>query len=242
MLREARNGVAVIHAPAVLTREILPHVAPLERSRGAERFVAARVVIDVMDADEERVLRLPGKRERSRGKDRVLAHGGILTRRVECAHTPRVATKTKPAAKKAKNANKTTATSVDPLAFIDSVKSEGKRRDAQELVAMMREITGEPPRMWGPTIVGFGSVHYRYDSGREGDICLTGFSPRTAAIVVYLGADLDNGALLAKLGKHKTGKGCLYVNKLDDVDRGILRKLIEHSVRETRKRYPSNLA
>jgi hypothetical protein len=107
---------------------------------------------------------------------------------------------------------------------------------------MMREITGEPPRMWGPTIVGFGSVHYRYDSGREGDICLTGFSPRTAAIVVYLGADLDNGALLAKLGKHKTGKGCLYVNKLDDVDRGILRKLIEHSVRETRKRYPSNLA
>jgi hypothetical protein len=153
-----------------------------------------------------------------------------------------VATKAKPAAKKAKNANKTTATSVDPRAFIDSVKSEGKRRDAQELVAMMREITGEPPRMWGPTIVGFGSVHYRYDSGREGDICLTGFSPRTAAIVVYLGADLDNSALLAKLGKHKTGKGCLYVNKLDDVDRGILRKLIEHSVREARKRYPSNLA
>lgn len=147
-----------------------------------------------------------------------------------------MAAKKKPAAKK--NANKTKATAVDPLVFIATVGSETKRRDAHELVSMMREITGEPPRMWGPTIVGFGTVHYRYESGREGDICLAGFSPRAAALVVYLGADLDNGPLLAKLGKHKVGKGCLYINKLDDVDRDVLRKLIEHSVRETRKRYP----
>jgi Domain of unknown function (DU1801) len=134
--------------------------------------------------------------------------------------------------------NKTAATRVDPNAFIAKVKSEVKRRDSHELVAMMQAITGERPQMWGPTIVGFGNVHYKYGSGREGDICLTGFSPRSGAIVVYLGPGIDNAKLMAKLGKHKAGKGCLYINKLDDVDRGVLRKLLEYSVAVTRKRYP----
>jgi len=132
--------------------------------------------------------------------------------------------------------NKTKATSVDPLKFIAKIKSETKRNDSLELVAMMQDITGEPPKMWGPTIVGFGTYHYVYDSGREGDICVTGFSPRSGSLVVYLGPGIDNDKLMGKLGKHKAGKGCLYVNKLDDVDRKVLRQLIEYSVKTPRKR------
>jgi hypothetical protein len=136
--------------------------------------------------------------------------------------------------------NKTTATRVDPIGFIDKVKSEVKRRDSHELVAMMQDIVGEPPTMWGPTIVGFGAVHYRYESGREGDICLTGFSPRTSGLVLYLGPVLEDAKLMAKLGKHKTGKGCLYINKLDDVDRKVLRRVIEKAVADSRKRYKAS--
>ena len=131
---------------------------------------------------------------------------------------------------------KTKPTEVSPKAFIDAVAHEQRRKDAHELVAMMRKITGERPKMWGGTIVGFGHYHYRYASGHEGDMCLTGFSPRKQSLVVYLGPGLDNAALLAKLGKHKRGKGCLYVNKLDDVDRGVLRELIATSVAKMRKR------
>ena len=135
---------------------------------------------------------------------------------------------------------KTKPSNVDPLKFIAKVKSEVKRNDSHELVAMMQDITGEPPKMWGPSIVGFGSYRYAYASGHEGEVCLTGFSPRSGALVVYLGPGIDNAKLMAKLGKHKTGKGCLYVNKLDDVDRGVLRKLVEYSVAEMRKhRRPS---
>jgi hypothetical protein len=131
---------------------------------------------------------------------------------------------------------KTVARTADPIAFIDKVKSEVKRKDSHELVAMMQDITGAPPKMWGPTIVGFGSYHFVYASGHEGEICLTGFSPRSGALVIYLGPGIDNEKLMTKLGKHRHGKGCLYINKLDDVDRTVLRKLIEHSVREMRKR------
>ncbi|HEY3517264.1 MAG TPA: DUF1801 domain-containing protein [Gammaproteobacteria bacterium] len=131
---------------------------------------------------------------------------------------------------------KTKATKTDPLKFIDKLKSDVKRKDSHELVAMMQDVTGEPPKMWGPSIVGFGTRHYLYASGREGEICLTGFSPRSGALVVYLGPGIENGKLMAKLGKHKRGKGCLYINKLDDVDRGVLRKLVEHSIAELRKR------
>jgi hypothetical protein len=133
---------------------------------------------------------------------------------------------------------KTVATRVDPVRFIDKVGSEVKRKDSHELVAMMQDVTGAPPTMWGPSIVGFGSYHYVYESGREGEMCLTGFSPRSGALVVYLGPGIDNEKLMAKLGKHKRSKGCLYINKLDDVDRGVLRKLIEHSVKTLRKRHP----
>jgi hypothetical protein len=135
-----------------------------------------------------------------------------------------------------KRTPKTAATEKDPIAFIDAVKSEVKRKDSHELVAMMQDITGTPPKMWGPSIVGFGQYRYKYDTGREGDMCLTGFSPRTGAIVVYLGPGIENAKLMAKLGKHKHGKGCLYINKLDDVDRAVLRKLIEYSVAQLRKR------
>jgi hypothetical protein len=103
-------------------------------------------------------------------------------------------------------------------------------------VALMQDIMGEPPKMWGSAIVGFGTRHYTYASGHEGVMCLTGFSPRSSAIVVYLGPGIDNDALMAKLGKHKHGKGCLYINKLDDVDRKVLRKLIEYSVKALRTR------
>lgn len=133
---------------------------------------------------------------------------------------------------------KTVATRVDPARFIDKVESEVKRKDSHELVAMMQDVTGAPPKMWGPSIVGFGSYRYVYESGREGEICLTGFSPRSGALVVYLGPGIENEKLMAKLGKHKRSKGCLYINKLDDVDRGVLRKLIEHSVKTLRKRHP----
>ncbi len=131
---------------------------------------------------------------------------------------------------------KTKATAADPRKFIDKVKSEAKRKDAHELATLMQDITGEPPKMWGPSIVGFGTLEYEYASGRKGVICLAGFSPRSSALVVYLGPGIDNDELMGKLGKHKHGKGCLYINKLDDVDRKILRKLIEYSVKALRKR------
>ncbi len=102
----------------------------------------------------------------------------------------------------------------------------------------MHEITGQPPAMWGSSIVGFDRYHYEYASGREGDMPITGFSPHKQALVLYLGPGLDNARLLAKLGKHRTGKGCLSVNTLDDVDRSVLRELIETSVQTMRRRYP----
>jgi hypothetical protein len=130
-----------------------------------------------------------------------------------------------------KNKIKTVATAADPVKFIDTVKNEGKRKDSHELVALMQDVTGEPAKMWGAAIVGFGTRHYRYASGREGVMCLTGFSPRSTGLVLYLGPGIDNDELMDKLGKHKHGKGCLYINKLDDVDRKVLRKLVEYSVK-----------
>ena len=136
--------------------------------------------------------------------------------------------------------NKTQVRRADPSAFIAKVKSEVKRRDSEELVAMMQDITGEAPKMWGPTIIGFGSYHYVYESGHEGDMCLTGFSPRSSALVLYLGPGIHDAKLSAKLGKHKVGKGCLYINKLDDVDRNVLRELVTKSVAQMRKLHASD--
>jgi hypothetical protein len=133
--------------------------------------------------------------------------------------------------------NKTKPTIVSPTAFIKQV-DERRRKDCQELVALMRDITGHPPKMWGASIVGFGQYHYKYASGREGDSLLTGFSPRKQDLVLYLGPGIENKGVMAKLGKHKTGKGCLYLKKLDDIDRGVLRTLIEQSVAVMRARDP----
>ena len=116
-----------------------------------------------------------------------------------------------------KNEPKTKLNAVDPLQFIAKVKSEVKRNDSHELIAMMQDITGAPPKMWGPSIVGFGSYRYAYASGREGEVCLTGFSPRSGALVVYLGPGIDNTKLMAKLGKHKASKaGSLAVIRVHD--------------------------
>ncbi len=132
---------------------------------------------------------------------------------------------------------KTKPTGVTPSAFIKRVATEQQRKDCAELIAMMRKITRAPPKMWGPSIVGFGKYHYVYDSGREGDMLLTGFSPRKPSLVLYVGAVLRDKRLMSKLGKYKTGGGCLYIRTLDDIDRKVLRDLVAKSVRETRKRY-----
>ena len=134
--------------------------------------------------------------------------------------------------------NKTKVTKVSPASFIKQV-DERRRKDCQELVTLMSDVTGHPPKMWGTSIVGFGQAHYKYASGREGDAMLTGFSPRKQNLVLYLGPGIENTDLMARLGKHKAGKGCLYLNKLDDVDRAVLRTLIAESVTIMKKQYAS---
>ena len=127
--------------------------------------------------------------------------------------------------------NKTKPTKLSVPAFISALADPARRADAKALVKLMQSATGEKPRMWGPSIIGFGSYHYRYDSGREGDMPLIGFSPRKAATVLYniTGAS-DSKALLAKLGKHTTGKGCLYIKRLADVDQAVLEAMAVKSV------------
>jgi hypothetical protein len=135
--------------------------------------------------------------------------------------------------------NKTKPTSKDVSRFIDAVPEEWRRADAYALVVMMEQITGEPPRMWGPSIVGFGKYRYRYESGREGEAAIAGFSPRAKELVVYLPADpRDKDALLARLGKHKAGKCCLYIKRLSDLDQDVLRTLVAQSMEAIRERYP----
>ena len=117
--------------------------------------------------------------------------------------------------------------------FLARVPDERRREDAGRLCAMMEEITGEPPAMWGSSIVGFGAYHYRYASGHEGDSALASFSPRRQNLAIYLVGEFADRhqAALARLGPHKTGKGCLYIKRLDQVDEDVLRELIDRSVR-----------
>src|SRR5450755_4808210 len=133
--------------------------------------------------------------------------------------------------------NKTKPTELSVAAFIDTITDPTRRADAKALVKLMQRASGEKPKMWGPSIIGFGSVHYKYDSGREGDMPLVGFSPRKAANVLY-GAIGFSGAeaLLAKLGKHTTGKGCLYIKKLADVEQKVLESLVVKSLAAKRAR------
>lgn len=115
--------------------------------------------------------------------------------------------------------------------FLDSVANEKKRQDSYAILELMKDVTGEEPAMWGTSIVGFGSYHYQYASGREGDWFLVGFSPRKQNLTLYIMSGFDEyESLLEDLGKHKTGKSCLYINKLEDVDRSTLRELVEKSV------------
>ncbi len=134
--------------------------------------------------------------------------------------------------------NKTRPTELSVAACIDAVTDQAKRADAKVLVKLMQSATGEKPKMWGPSIIGFGSHHYTYESGREGDVPLAGFSPRKAATVLYGVTGFDDAeALLAKLGKHSTGKGCLYIKKLADVDPKVLEKLVVKAVASKRARH-----
>jgi hypothetical protein len=134
--------------------------------------------------------------------------------------------------------NKTKATEVSVAAYIAALPDESRRADAKTLVKIMQGATGEKPKMWGPSIIGFGSYHYVYESGREGDMPIVGFSPRKAATVIYgLRASGDAESLLAKLGKHTTGKGCVYIKRLADVDQKVLSTLITKSAAATRARH-----
>lgn len=113
-------------------------------------------------------------------------------------------------------------------AFIESIPDEGKRRDSRAILDLMREVTGSEPKMWGESIIGFGDHHYTYASGREGDWFTVGFSPRKQNLTLYLTQGFEQHTeLLSKLGKHKLGKACLYINKLADIDLPTLRRLIE---------------
>jgi len=117
--------------------------------------------------------------------------------------------------------------------FLTGIADEQRREDSRRLCAMMQEITGEPPTMWGAGIIGFGTYHYRYASGHEGDSALASFAPRRQHLAIYLVSEFESRhrSVLARLGPHKSGKGCLYIRRLGDVDRDALRELIDRSVR-----------
>lgn len=134
---------------------------------------------------------------------------------------------------------KTKPTEVSVESHIAAIANEEQRSDARTLVALMRRVTKQEPIMWGPSIVGFGSYHYKYASGHEGDSALAGFAVRGSELVVYTAPDFDGReVLLAKLGKHKTGKGCVYIRRLANVDLKVLETLVSRSVAETKRRYP----
>ncbi len=127
---------------------------------------------------------------------------------------------------------KTKKTEASVEGFLATVDDEKKRADSDAILKMMKSVTRAEPKMWGPSIIGFGSYHYVYESGREGDWFLTGFSPRKQALSLYIMSGFDHyGELLGKLGKYKTGKGCLYIKKLEDVDTKVLKQLVNESVR-----------
>ena len=122
--------------------------------------------------------------------------------------------------------------------FIANVDDEKKRKDSETLLALLEEVTGHSAKMWGPSIVGFGKYHYKYESGREGDSPLVGFSPRKRAISVYIMAGFSQyDELMKKLGKHKVGKSCLYINKLTDINLDILKELVQLSVKHVSEKY-----
>lgn len=137
---------------------------------------------------------------------------------------------------------KTKATGGSVPAYLAAIEDDERRKDCKALAAMMKRVTGCRPKMWGESIVGFDGYHYKYASGHEGDCCVVGFSSRKGDISLYLLAGYDDAAtqqLLARLGRHKTGKACLYIRRLSDVELPVLEQLIEHSVADTRRRFPN---
>ena len=139
-----------------------------------------------------------------------------------------------------KTQNKTVQTDLSPREFIASVEQDKRRTDAQILLPWFEDVTDLKPRMWGSSIIGYGRYHYKYESGREGEWCLTGFSPRKAALSVYImpGYQFDTmQEKLSRLGKHKLGKSCLYINKLDDIDLAVLQEIVEEGVAYMRANY-----
>jgi hypothetical protein len=141
----------------------------------------------------------------------------------------------------ARNDNKTKPTTASVDAFLDGFEDAERRKDARTVLQIMRRVTGVRPYMWGPSIVGFGSYHYVYESGREGDAPMVGLAPRGRELTLYVLSDFPRqNALLAKLGRHRTGKSCLYIRRLADVDLEVLEELVTASVADTRKRYETS--
>lgn len=133
---------------------------------------------------------------------------------------------------------KTKATELDPREILETVDSDEKRRDCFWLLEQMEELSGAPAKMWGESMIGFGTYHYVYDSGREGDWFEVGFAPRKQNLVVYIMPGfIEYDDLLSQLGKYKTGKSCLYIKKLSDVNREVLRDLIDQSLKAMREKY-----
>ncbi len=134
--------------------------------------------------------------------------------------------------------NKTVETNASVTAFINAVEDPQRRADCKKVAAMMRKATGKRAKMWGTNIVGFGRYHYKYASGREGEFMLTGFSPRKRDLTLYIMPGFSGfPALMKRLGTYKTGKSCLYIRSLDDVDEGVLQQLIDASVEHMREKY-----
>lgn len=134
--------------------------------------------------------------------------------------------------------NKTTPTNQNVEQFLDAVADEQKRKDSFTILELMKQVTGMEPKMWGSSIVGFGSYHYKYESGREGDAIIAGFSPRKQNLTLYnMGGFEQDDDLLKKLGKYTLGKGCLYIKRLDDIDLATLKSLIEESVKHVKRKH-----
>ena len=137
--------------------------------------------------------------------------------------------------------NKTKATKVSVARHIAAIANEQQRADAKSLATLLRRVTRQSPVMWGPSIIGFGSYHYRYDSGREGDSPLTGFAARGNGFVIYVTTGFaGHESLLAKLGKHKTSTACLYIKRVADIDLKVLEALVTRSVAQMKRRYPDD--
>ena len=135
--------------------------------------------------------------------------------------------------------NKTKLTGVSVEKYFAAITDEARQKDCEALAKLMSKATGEPPKMWGTSIVGFGSYHFKYESGREGDNCVVGFSSRKAALTLYLGLGANFAGqeeLRAKLGRHETAKGCLYVRSLADVDTTVLEKLVAAAAADKKRR------